>query len=60
MTAPMPSAVSETGPKVFLSRRSGSSDSQISLSMDLQQKTCLSEVRTTMVASSIGNRAKDQ
>jgi hypothetical protein len=30
------------------------------LSMDLQQKTCLSEVRTTMVASSIGNRAKDQ
>ena len=38
ITAPIPSAVSETGPSVFLSFRSGSSESEISLSMDLQQK----------------------
>jgi hypothetical protein len=45
ITAPMPSAVSETGPSVFFSFRSGSSESEISLSMDLQQKSWLSEVR---------------
>ena len=45
MTAPIPSAVSETGPSVFFSLRSGSSESEISLSMDLQQKSWLSEVR---------------
>src|SRR5690349_13898908 len=39
ITAPMPSAVSDTGPSVFFRRRSGSSDSEISLSMDLQQKS---------------------
>ncbi len=39
MTAPMPSAVSDHGPSVFLSRCSGSSDSEISLSMDLQQNS---------------------
>ena len=39
MTAPMPKAVRETGPRVFLSLRSGSSESEISLSMDLQQKS---------------------
>ena len=38
MTAPMPSAVSETGPRVFLSACSGSSESEISLSMDLVRK----------------------
>jgi len=38
MTAPMPSAVSDQGPSVFFSRCSGSSDSEISLSMDLQAK----------------------
>jgi hypothetical protein len=37
--------VSETGPSVFFSFRSGSSESEISLSMDLQQKSWLSEVR---------------
>jgi hypothetical protein len=46
MTAPIPSAVSDTGPSVFFSRRSGSSESEIRLSMDLQQKSWLSEVRT--------------
>jgi hypothetical protein len=39
MTAPMPSDVSETGPSVFLSLVSGFSDSAMSLSMDLQEKT---------------------
>ena len=34
--APMPSAVSDHGPKVFLSRCSGFSASEISLSIDLQ------------------------
>src|ERR1700758_1140581 len=39
MTAPMPSAVSDHGPSVFFSRCSGSSDSEISLSMDLHAKS---------------------
>jgi hypothetical protein len=34
MTAPMPSAVSETGPSVLRRECSGSSDSRISLSID--------------------------
>ena len=38
MTAPMPRAVSETGPSVFLSALSGRSDSWISLSMDFVAK----------------------
>jgi hypothetical protein len=38
MTAPIPSAVSESGPSVFLRLVSGFSDSAMSLSMDLQQK----------------------
>ena len=41
MTMPMPSAVSETGPSVFFSECSGSSESEISLSMDLVAKICL-------------------
>jgi hypothetical protein len=36
MTAPMPRAVSDHGPSDFFSACSGSSDSLISLSMDLQ------------------------
>ena len=40
MTMPMPSAVSETGPRVFLSECSGRSLSVISLSMDLVAKIC--------------------
>jgi hypothetical protein len=39
MTAPMPRAVSDQGPSVFFSRCSGSSDSEISLSMDLHAKS---------------------
>lgn len=41
MTAPMPSAVSDQGPSVFLSACSGSSESEISLSMDLQASSWL-------------------
>jgi len=40
MTAPMPSAVSDHGPSDFCSRRSGSSDSAISLSMDFLRNSC--------------------
>lgn len=39
ITAPMPNAVSDQGPSVFFSRCSGSSDSEISLSMDLHAKS---------------------
>jgi hypothetical protein len=45
MTAPMPSAVSETGPRVFFRACSGSSDSAISLSMDLVAKICRASAR---------------
>jgi hypothetical protein len=40
MTAPMPSAVSETGPSDFFSAVSGLSLSAISLSMDFVAKIC--------------------
>src|SRR5277367_724004 len=50
ITAPMPSAVRETGPRAFFRRRSGSSESAISLSIDLQQNSWLSEVRTVLPA----------
>ena len=40
ITAPMPSAVKETGPSVFRSECSGRSDSEISLSIDLVAKIC--------------------
>jgi hypothetical protein len=39
MTAPMPSAVSDQGPSVFLSARSGSSESRMSLSIDFRAKS---------------------
>jgi hypothetical protein len=39
MTAPMPSEVSESGPRVFLRLCSGFSESLMSLSIDLQEKT---------------------
>ena len=41
MTAPMPRAVSDNGPSVFFSARSGSSESRMSLSMDLQASSWL-------------------
>jgi hypothetical protein len=40
MTAPIPRAVSETGPSDFLSAFSGFSESEISLSIDLVAKIC--------------------
>ena len=49
--APMPSAVSDHGPSVLLSRCSGWSASEISLSIDLQQKAWLFEVRMTAAGS---------
>src|SRR5580700_4392026 len=57
MMAPMPSAVSDQGPRDLLSRCSGFSESEISLSMDLQQRSWLSEVRTDdrMVAAGSGD-----
>src|SRR5579864_5915246 len=54
ITAPIPSAVSDHGPRVFCRRWPGVSDSEISLSMDLQQKSWLSEVRTTSAGSVVG------
>src|SRR5258707_6931498 len=53
MMAPMPSAVSDHGPSVLLSRVAGCSESEISLSMDLQQKAWLLEVRMTPSAGSV-------
>jgi hypothetical protein len=53
MTAPTPSAVSETGPRVFLRACSGRSDSEISLSMDLVRKIC----RASVLAP-VGTRAE--
>ena len=41
ITAPIPKAVRETGPRVFFSACSGSSDSEISLSIDFVRKICL-------------------
>src|ERR1700716_676139 len=53
MMAPIPSAVNDHGPSVLLSLVSGCSESEISLSMDLQQKAWLLEVRTTPAAGSV-------
>ena len=39
MTAPIPSAVSDTGPNVFLRLCSGASESLMSLSIDFLAKT---------------------
>jgi hypothetical protein len=41
MTAPMPSAVSDQGPRLFFSARPGSSDTPMSLSIDLRAKNWL-------------------
>src|ERR1700679_4034298 len=40
MTAPIPSAVSETGPSVFFRLHSGNSESLINLSIDLVANSC--------------------
>src|SRR5271157_1292728 len=55
--APMPSAVSDQGPSVFFRRCPGASESEISLSMDLQQKSWLLDVRTVLFAG--GSLAAD-
>jgi hypothetical protein len=44
MTAPMPRAVRDQGPRVFLRACPGSSDSRISLSMDLRASSWLARV----------------
>jgi hypothetical protein len=41
MTAPMPSAVSDHGPRVFLRQCPGSSESRMSLSIDLRASSWL-------------------
>lgn len=41
MTAPMPSAVSDHGPRLFFSECSGSSESLMSLSIDLRASSWL-------------------
>jgi hypothetical protein len=41
MTAPMPSAVSDQGPRVFFSACAGSAESLMSLSIDLRAKNWL-------------------
>jgi hypothetical protein len=46
MTMPTPSAVSETGPSVFLSACSGRSESAMSLSMDFFAKICRASGRS--------------
>src|SRR3979411_2341083 len=53
MIAPMPSAVSDHGPSVLLSLVSGCSESEISLSMDLQHNAWLLEVRMTLAGGSV-------
>lgn len=45
ITAPMPSAVSDHGPSVFLRQFSGFSESRISLSMDLRDSSWLARVK---------------
>jgi hypothetical protein len=45
MTAPMPSEVREMGPRVLRSLCSGSSESAMSLSMDLHEKAWRGRVR---------------
>jgi hypothetical protein len=51
MTAPMPSAVSDQGPSDFLSLCAGSSDSLMSLSIDLRASSWLSSENLLAVAS---------
>jgi len=58
ITMPMPSAVSETGPSVLCSAFSGSSESEISLSMDLVAKICLGSGVLLEAKSFYGQRSK--
>src|SRR6266496_743606 len=58
ITAPIPRAVRDTGPRVFLSFLSGSSESEISLSMDLQQSSWLPDRSAATSFSVVGGCAK--
>jgi len=58
ITMPMPSAVSETGPSVLRSAFCGSSESEISLSMDLVAKICLGSGVLLEAKSFYGQRSK--
>ncbi len=51
MTAPMPSAVSDQGPRVFLSLCAGSCDSLMSLSIDLRASSWLARENLLTVVS---------
>jgi len=51
MTAPMPSAVSDQGPRLFFSARSGSSESLMSLSIDLRAKNWLGSAGLLAIAA---------
>jgi len=62
MTAPIPRAVSDHGPRVFLSRCSGSSDSEISLSIDLHAKSWFARTMLPGMLESMpqdSNRSRD-
>ncbi len=52
MTAPMPRAVRDHGPRVFFSERSGSSDSLMSLSIDLRASSWLGRDRSLKAVDS--------
>ena len=56
ITAPMPSAVSETGPSVFFSAVSGASESEISLSIDLVAKICRGRVLNPSLLGMVWSR----
>ncbi len=63
MTAPIPSAVSDHGPRVFFSRCSGSSDSEISLSIDLHAKSWFARIVLPGMQESMpqdSNRRRDK
>jgi hypothetical protein len=51
MTAPMPSAVSDQGPRVFFSACPGSVESLMSLSIDLRAKNWLGRAGLLAVAA---------
>ena len=58
ITAPMPRAVSDQGPSDFFSACSGSSESLISLSIDLHEISCLRSVRLLRSESEPGRAAR--
>ena len=53
MTAPMPSAVRDHGPSVFLRLCSGASESRISLSIDFLAKTCVGRIQLLQYEASV-------